>query len=104
MSANDPTPASSSSSTTRLSHDGDRPNPTPLPDPDLLVLAFQELDLSAEALLYSTKTTREEAWCAAALAGLGEKAVEYEKVGFNPAPNLLRIHTLGCYFRSLFCA
>ncbi|CAL1710188.1 unnamed protein product [Somion occarium] len=48
--------------------------------PDLLVLAFQELDLSTEALLYSTKTTREEAWCTAALAGLGEKAVGYQKL------------------------
>ncbi|OBZ76964.1 Inositol polyphosphate 5-phosphatase OCRL-1 [Grifola frondosa] len=49
-------------------------------DPDLIVLAFQELDLSAEALLYSTKTMREDAWCVAAFAGLGEKAVMYEKL------------------------
>ncbi|KAH9931574.1 DNase I-like protein [Fomitopsis serialis] len=49
-------------------------------DPDLLVLAFQELDLSAEALLYSTKTVREDAWCTAAFAALGEKAVLYEKL------------------------
>ena len=44
-------------------------------DPDMLVLGFQELDLSTEALLYSTKTVREEAWCVAIFAGLGEKAV-----------------------------
>ena len=49
-------------------------------DPDLLVLAFQELDLSTGALLYSVETTREDAWCTAALAGLGEKAEGYEKV------------------------
>ncbi|KAI0357724.1 DNase I-like protein [Trametes cingulata] len=49
-------------------------------DPDLLVLGFQELDLSAEALLYSTKTTREDAWCMAVFAGLGEKAILYEKL------------------------
>ncbi len=49
-------------------------------DPDILVLGFQELDLSTEALLYSTKTTREDAWCTAVFAGLGEKAVLYEKV------------------------
>ena len=49
-------------------------------DPDMLVLGFQELDLSTEALLYSTKTVREEAWCMAVFAGLGEKAVLYEKV------------------------
>lgn len=50
-------------------------------DPDMLVLGFQELDLSTEALLYSTKTVREDAWCVALFAGLGEKAVLYEKVG-----------------------
>lgn len=49
-------------------------------DPDLLVLGFQELDLSAGALLYATEASREDAWCAAVFAGLGEKAVLYEKV------------------------
>ena len=49
-------------------------------DPDMLVLGFQELDLSTEALLYSTGTAREDAWCMAAFAGLGEKGVLYEKV------------------------
>ena len=49
-------------------------------DPDMLVLGFQELDLSTGALLYSSETTREEAWCTAVFAGLGEKAVLYEKV------------------------
>ena len=53
-------------------------------DPDMLVLGFQELDLSAEALLYSTKTVREDAWCMAVFAGLGEKAALYEKVGALP--------------------
>ncbi|KAH9933096.1 DNase I-like protein [Amylocystis lapponica] len=52
-------------------------------DPDMLVLAFQELDLSTEALLYSTKTFREDAWCTAAFAALGEKAVLYEKEYFS---------------------
>ena len=52
-------------------------------DPDILVLGFQELDLSTEALLYSTKTAREDAWCTAIFAGLGEKAVLYEKVRVN---------------------
>ena len=47
----------------------------------MFVLGFQELDLSTEALLYSTRTTREDAWCAAVLAGLGEKAAGYRKVG-----------------------
>ncbi|KAI1792704.1 DNase I-like protein [Ganoderma leucocontextum] len=49
-------------------------------DPDMLILGFQELDLSTEALLYSVKTAREEAWCTAVFAGLGEKAVLYEKL------------------------
>jgi phosphatidylinositol-bisphosphatase len=49
-------------------------------DPDMLVLGFQELDLSTEALLYSTGTTREDAWSMAVFAGLGEKGVLYEKV------------------------
>ncbi len=49
-------------------------------DPDILVLAFQELDLSAGALLYSSEKTREDAWFTAAMAGLGEKAELYEKV------------------------
>ncbi|KAF8624682.1 hypothetical protein AX17_007013 [Amanita inopinata Kibby_2008] len=48
--------------------------------PDLLVLGFQELDQSAEALLYSTTATREEAWCAAVFAALGEKGPEYDKL------------------------
>lgn len=50
------------------------------PGPDMFVLAFQELDLSAEALIYSTGTAREDAWCVAVFAALGEKAVRYEKV------------------------
>ncbi|KAI9060023.1 DNase I-like protein [Trametes sanguinea] len=49
-------------------------------DPDMIVLGFQELDLSAEALLYSSTTVREDAWCMAAFAGLGEKAALYEKL------------------------
>lgn len=52
------------------------------PGPDILVLGFQELDLSTEALLYSTGTTREDAWNRAIFAALGEKAVRYEKVCF----------------------
>jgi hypothetical protein len=49
----------------------------------MLVLGFQELDLSTEALLYSTGTTREDAWCMAVFAGLGEKGVLYEKVSVS---------------------
>ena len=49
-------------------------------DPDLLVFGFQELDLSTEALIYSTGTAREDAWCLAIFAALGEKGVKYEKV------------------------
>ncbi|KAJ7880394.1 Endonuclease/exonuclease/phosphatase [Mycena olivaceomarginata] len=41
---------------------------------DMLVLGFQELDLSTEALIYSTSTLKEEAWCTAAFAALGAHA------------------------------
>lgn len=50
------------------------------PFPDIFALGFQELDLSTEALLYSTSSTREDAWCVAAFAALGEKGPLYEKV------------------------
>lgn len=50
------------------------------PDPDILAIGFQELDLSTEALIYSTGTAREEAWSLAISAALGEKSVHYEKV------------------------
>ncbi|KAF7349358.1 Inositol polyphosphate 5-phosphatase OCRL-1 [Mycena sanguinolenta] len=49
-------------------------------DADLLVLGFQELDLSTEALLYSTSTFREDAWCTAVFAALGAQAENYEKL------------------------
>ena len=48
--------------------------------PDLLVMAFQEVDQSTEALFYTTSPAREDAWTAAILAALGEKAEKYEKV------------------------
>ena len=64
-----------------------QPTETPVPvdltspeDPDLIVLGFQELDLSADALLYSTSTAREDAWSMAIFAALGENVVLYEKV------------------------
>ena len=50
------------------------------PDPDIFVLGFQELDLSAEALIYYASTAKEDAWCHAIFAALGEKAIKYEKV------------------------
>lgn len=56
------------------------PPPIDDPTPDIIVLGFQELDLSAEALLYSTSTVREDAWCAAVFAGLGETRENYVKV------------------------
>ncbi|OCH94661.1 DNase I-like protein [Obba rivulosa] len=60
-------------------------------DPDVLVFGFQELDLSAEALLYSTKTVREDAWCVAIFAGLGEKAVLYEKLASKQLVGMLLV-------------
>ncbi|KAF9045408.1 DNase I-like protein [Panaeolus papilionaceus] len=58
-------------------------------DPDMLVLGFQELDLSTEALLYSTSTVREDAWCLAIFAALGEKAVKYEKLSSKQLVGML---------------
>ncbi|KAJ3485089.1 hypothetical protein NLI96_g5200 [Meripilus lineatus] len=58
-------------------------------DPDLLVLGFQELDLSTGALLYSSETVREDAWCTAALAGLGEKAEKYQKLASKQLVGML---------------
>lgn len=49
-------------------------------DPDILAVCFQELDLSAGALLYTTEPLREDAWTSAVLAGLGEKLELYNKV------------------------
>lgn len=68
------------------SHKGEGNEKIPLradtndPDPDIFVLGFQELDLSAEALIYYASTAREDAWCLAIFAALGEKAINYEKV------------------------
>ncbi|ETW77518.1 hypothetical protein HETIRDRAFT_105366 [Heterobasidion irregulare TC 32-1] len=61
------------------------------PDPDLFVFAFQELDLSTEALLYSTKTAREEAWTMALTAALGEKGELYEKLASKQLVGMLII-------------
>ncbi|KAG9308328.1 DNase I-like protein [Chiua virens] len=49
-------------------------------DPDILVLGFQELDLSTEALLYASSTLKEDEWLTSILAGLGEKRVLYDKL------------------------
>ncbi|EJD47455.1 DNase I-like protein [Auricularia subglabra TFB-10046 SS5] len=43
-------------------------------EPDILVVGFQELDLSAEALLYSTNPAKEDAWTAAILESLGTRS------------------------------
>ncbi|KAJ3779009.1 DNase I-like protein [Lentinula raphanica] len=59
------------------------------PDPDLLVLGFEELDLSTEALLYSTSTAREDAWTLAVFAALGEKAEMYEKLASKQLVGML---------------
>ncbi|KAJ7118421.1 DNase I-like protein [Mycena crocata] len=57
--------------------------------PDLLVLGFQEMDLSTEALLYATSTVKEEAWCTAAFAALGELAEGYEKLASKQLVGML---------------
>lgn len=63
-------------------------------DPDVLVLGFQELDLSTEALIYSLGTAREDAWCRAVFASLGEKAEKYEKVTVLRIDSIFAILTI----------
>jgi inositol polyphosphate 5-phosphatase INPP5B/F len=53
---------------------------TSAPEADMLVLAFQEVDLSTEAFFNFIGSAREDAWTVAILAGLGDKAELYEKV------------------------
>jgi inositol polyphosphate 5-phosphatase INPP5B/F len=49
----------------------------------MLVMAFQETDLSPEAFFYFTGTAREDAWTTAILAALGERVDRYEKVNLS---------------------
>ncbi|KAH8997936.1 DNase I-like protein [Lactarius akahatsu] len=60
-------------------------------EPDLLVVAFQEVDHSTEALFYTTGPAREDAWTAAILAALGEKAEKYEKLASKQLVGILLI-------------
>ncbi|KAH9000715.1 DNase I-like protein [Lactarius hatsudake] len=60
-------------------------------EPDLLVMAFQEVDHSTEALFYATGPAREDAWTAAILAALGEKAEKYEKLASKQLVGILLI-------------
>ncbi|KAJ7620458.1 DNase I-like protein [Roridomyces roridus] len=65
--------------------------PTTDAGPDLYVLGFQELDLSTEALIYSTTTVKEDAWCTAVFAALGERAEGYEKLASKQLVGILII-------------
>jgi len=49
-------------------------------EPDILIFGFQEVDLSAGALLYSSSTALEEAWTHTIVTSLGEHAHTYVKV------------------------
>ncbi|KAF8888850.1 Endonuclease/exonuclease/phosphatase [Infundibulicybe gibba] len=71
-------------------------------DPDVFVLGFQELDLSTEALIYSTSTTREDAWCMAVFASLGEKAIMYEKVASRQLVGILIVAIVKKSLKSRF--
>ena len=53
-------------------------------DPDILVFGFQELDVSAEALLISYTTDREDMWLDSIFSALGEAGESYTKVCFHP--------------------
>ncbi|KAI9459235.1 DNase I-like protein [Lactarius psammicola] len=60
-------------------------------EPDLLVMAFQEVDQSTEALFYTIGPAREDAWTTAILAALGEKAEKYEKLASKQLVGILLI-------------
>ncbi|KLO08776.1 DNase I-like protein [Schizopora paradoxa] len=49
-------------------------------DPDILVFGFQELDVSAEALLISYTTDREDMWLNSIFSALGEAGESYTKL------------------------
>ncbi|KAJ3923508.1 DNase I-like protein [Lentinula edodes] len=72
------------------------------PDFDILVLGFEELDLSTEALLYSTSTAREDAWTVAVFAALGEKAEMYEKLASKQLVGMLVMVIVKKSLRSCF--
>ncbi|KAG8739428.1 hypothetical protein FRC10_005637 [Ceratobasidium sp. 414] len=50
------------------------------PPSDLIVVGFQELDLSAEALLISSTTLKEDLWCEALMRDLAELGDQYVKL------------------------
>ena len=53
---------------------------TSAPEADVLVMAFQEADLSTEAFFNFTGAAREDAWTDAIFSALGERTERYEKV------------------------
>ncbi|KZV85961.1 DNase I-like protein [Exidia glandulosa HHB12029] len=62
-------------------------------EPDILVVGFQELDLSTEALLYREDPAREEAWTAAIIEALGQRSDgdQYIKVASKQLVGMLII-------------
>jgi phosphatidylinositol-bisphosphatase len=66
------------------------PPGTTTPTSDLIVLGFQELDLSTEALLITTTTLREDIWCEALMRDLAELGDEYVKVWLRQI--ILKVH------------
>ncbi|KAF8816327.1 DNase I-like protein [Phlegmacium glaucopus] len=71
-------------------------------DPDIFVLGIQELDLSTEALIYYASTVREDAWCHAIFAALGEKAIKYEKLASRQLVGMLIVVLVKKSLRSQF--
>lgn len=71
-------------------------------EPILLVLGFQELDLSTEALIYNTGPAKEDAWVTACIAGLGERGEEWEKVASKQLVGMLIVILVKKEHRSNF--
>ncbi|KAF8581126.1 DNase I-like protein [Ramaria rubella] len=69
--------------------------------PDLFVLGFQELDLSTEALVYSTSTIKADAWVAAIFSALGKNAVHYTKLASRQLVGVLMVVIIRKELRSV---
>jgi phosphatidylinositol-bisphosphatase len=54
------------------------------------VLGFQELDLSAEALLISSTTLKEDLWCEAIMRDMAELGDQYVKVRYSCKADLVK--------------
>ncbi|TPX35138.1 hypothetical protein SmJEL517_g02381 [Synchytrium microbalum] len=60
-------------------------------DPDILVIGLQEMDLTTEAHMLLTDSTKDSLWTKAVVDGLGEKGGQYSKVASKQLVGMLII-------------